>query len=51
MEGLLAGVLVSHQPPLGQRRFSEWLHESAPWLGRRYLSEVGRHFATGAPRA
>lgn len=51
MEGLLAGVLVSHQPPLGQRRFSEWLHESASWLGRRYLSEVGRHFATGAPRA
>lgn len=51
MEGLMAGVLVSHQPPLGQRRFSEWLHDSAPWLGRRYLSEVGRHFATGAPRA
>jgi len=51
MEGLMAGVLVSHQPPLGQRRFSEWLHESAPWLGRRYLSEVGRHFATGAPHA
>jgi nucleoside-diphosphate-sugar epimerase len=47
MEGLLAGVLVSHQPPLGQRRFSEWLHESAPWLGRRYLSEVGRHFQSG----
>ena len=51
MEGLMAGVLVSRQPPLGHRRFSEWLHESAPWLGRRYLSEVGRHFATGAPRA
>jgi NADH dehydrogenase len=51
MEGLLAGVLVSHQPPLGRRHFSEWLHESAPWLGRRYLSEVGRHFATRAPRA
>jgi NADH dehydrogenase len=51
MEGLMAGVLVSHQPPLGQRRFSEWLHASAPWLGRHYLSEVGRHFATGAPRA
>ena len=51
MEGLMAGVLVSHQPPLGRRRFSEWLHESAPWLGRRYLSEVGRHFATSAPRA
>ncbi len=51
MDGLMAGVLVSHQPPLGRRRFSEWLHDSAPWLGRRYLSEVGRHFATAAPRA
>jgi NADH dehydrogenase len=51
MEGLLAGVLVSHQPPLGRRRFSDWLREAAPWLGRRYLSEVGRHFAIGAPRA
>ena len=38
MDGLMAGVLVSHQPPLGRRRFSEWLHDSAPWLGRRYLS-------------
>ncbi|HEX6474569.1 MAG TPA: NAD(P)H-binding protein [Candidatus Limnocylindria bacterium] len=51
MDGLMAGVLVSHQAPLGRRRFSDWLHESAPWLGRRYLSEVGRHFATAAPRA
>jgi hypothetical protein len=49
MEGLLANVLVSHRPPLGRRRFSDWLRESAPWLGRRYLSEVGRHFAPGAP--
>jgi nucleoside-diphosphate-sugar epimerase len=51
MDGLMAGVLVSHQPPLGRRRFSSWLRESAPWLGRRYLSEVGRHFAADAPRA
>lgn len=51
MEGLMANVLVSHQPPVGRQRFSDWLREAAPWLGRRYLSEVGRHFATGAPRA
>ena len=51
MQGLMANVLASHQPPLGRRPFSDWLHDSAPWLGRRYLSEVGRHFATGAPRA
>jgi uncharacterized protein YbjT (DUF2867 family) len=51
MDGLMAGVLISHQPPIGRRRFSSWLRESAPWLGRHYLSEVGRHFALGAPGA
>jgi hypothetical protein len=42
--GLTAGLLVSRQPPLGHRRFTEWVAEAGPWLGRRYLSEVGRHF-------
>jgi NADH dehydrogenase len=51
MDGLMAGVLVSHHPPLGRRRFSDWLHDAASWLGRRYISEVGRHFTTGASRA
>ena len=22
----------------------EWVADAGPWLGRRYLSEVGRHF-------
>lgn len=45
IRGLGAGLLVSHEAPLGSRRFTEWLREVAPWLGRRYLSEVGRHFS------
>jgi nucleoside-diphosphate-sugar epimerase len=44
--GLTAGLLVSRESPLGERRFTDWLGEAAPWLGRRYLSEVGRHFAS-----
>ena len=44
IKGLTAGLLVSRQPPIGRRRFSAWLGEAAPWLGRSYLSEIGRHF-------
>ena len=44
IEGLTAGLLVSRQPALGHRRFTEWVADAGSWLGRRYLSEVGRHF-------
>lgn len=42
VDGLTADLLRIHQPPLGTTRFSEWLTQAAPWLGRTYLSEVGR---------
>jgi NADH dehydrogenase len=45
IDGLMAGLLVSHEPPLGEIAFSEWLgHSSAP-VGRRYANELRRHFA------
>ena len=44
IQGLTAGLLVSHQPARGQISFIEWLHESGPTLGRGYLSELDRHF-------
>lgn len=46
LEGLIAGLLVSHEPPRGSTRFSDWLDETASWLGRDYLPEVSRHFAS-----
>jgi NADH dehydrogenase len=46
IRGLSAGLLVSHQPALGRTSFIEWLNESAPILGRRYLNELDRHFKT-----
>ncbi|HYN63477.1 MAG TPA: NAD(P)H-binding protein [Candidatus Limnocylindrales bacterium] len=44
IDGLTAGLLVSRDSPIGSRKFTDWLREAAPWLGRQYLSEVGRHF-------
>ena len=41
---LEAGLLVSHEPPLGNERFEAWLSDSANTLGRRYASELARNF-------
>jgi NADH dehydrogenase len=45
IRGLMAGLLISHQPPLGQIAFSEWLNEHATSVGRSYANELERHFA------
>jgi uncharacterized protein YbjT (DUF2867 family) len=44
IRGLTAGLLVSHQPALGQISFLDWLQKNASDLGRRYASELDRHF-------
>lgn len=44
IRGLAAGLLVSHQPALGQISFTEWLNDTGPALGRGYLNELDRHF-------
>jgi nucleoside-diphosphate-sugar epimerase len=49
IRGLTAGLLVSHQPALGQISFIEWLKEEGPALGSAYANELGRHFRK--PRA
>ncbi len=45
IEGLMAGLLVSHDPPLGQIRFTHWLKQNASTIGRQYANELQRHFA------
>ncbi len=50
LEGLRGGLLVSRELPRGTARFSDWLEENGSWLGRSYLSEVGRHFEGLAAR-
>ncbi|MGH3132836.1 MAG: SDR family oxidoreductase [Gaiellaceae bacterium] len=44
LEALQAGLLVSHEPPLGTDSFGEWVREHGEALGRRYTSELGRNF-------
>jgi uncharacterized protein YbjT (DUF2867 family) len=44
MGALVDDLLVSHQPPTGKSRFSDWLQRNAATVGARYASELGRHF-------
>jgi uncharacterized protein YbjT (DUF2867 family) len=44
IKGLMAGLLVSHDPPLGRIAFSEWLEENKASVGLAYANELDRHF-------
>ena len=41
---LMSNLLVTRSAPLGRTRFTEWLDEHAPDLGRTYASELARHY-------
>ncbi len=43
--GLTAGLLVSHDAPLGRIGFKDWLAENRRSIGARYANELQRHFA------
>ena len=45
IQGLMSDLLVSSKPPTCSTRFSEWLTAHSDGLGRRYASELTRHFA------
>ncbi len=44
IDGLMADLLISRQPPTGTTRLSDWLRAHAQTVGRKYASEVARHF-------
>jgi len=44
VRGLMANLLVSAKPPLGQTRLSEWLRQYGDRLGRAYAAELKRHY-------
>ncbi len=44
VEALMAGLLVSDEPPRGRDRFEDWLSANALTLGRSYQSELRRNF-------
>jgi NADH dehydrogenase len=46
IRGLMAGLLISHSPPLGQIAFSAWLQQQRSAIGLAYANELQRHFLT-----
>ena len=44
LDGLMADLLVSRQPPRGKTRFADWLQANRDHVGVSYASELKRHF-------
>ena len=44
VKGLTSNLLVSDEPPRGTASLRAWLQEHVDALGRRYASEVARHY-------
>jgi NADH dehydrogenase len=44
LDDLMRDILISHEPPRGRTRLSDWLQTNADRVGRAYASEVVRHY-------
>ena len=44
VDGLLADLLVTRSSPTGATKLSEWLRAHSASIGRRYQSELARHY-------
>ncbi len=44
VDGLMSGLLVSKEPPRGQTSLRDWLDANKGRVGKRYASELERHF-------
>jgi NADH dehydrogenase len=44
IDGLSANLLVSDKEPTGETRLEDWLSENRDHVGRRYASELKRHY-------
>ncbi len=44
VDGLMAGLLVSKEPPLCKTKLGDWLEENRGSVGKNYASELKRHF-------
>ena len=45
VDGLMAGLLVSKDPPLGKVRLADWLEANKDKVGTEYASELKRHYS------
>lgn len=46
VKGLMSNFLISKGPPTGQTRLSKWLCQNACCLGKKYTSDLARHYLT-----
>jgi uncharacterized protein YbjT (DUF2867 family) len=44
LQGLMQELLVSHEPPRGTRHVDDWLLTAADSVGKKYASELSRHW-------
>ena len=44
VDGLMAGLLVSNEPPRGNIRLADWLEENKDRVGADYASEIKKHY-------
>jgi NADH dehydrogenase len=44
VDGLMAGLLVSKEPPRGKTRLAGWLEKNKDKVGTQYASEIKKHY-------
>lgn len=44
VDGLMAGLLVSKDPPLCKTKLGDWLEENKASVGAKYASELMKHY-------
>ena len=44
VDGLMAGLLVSNEPPRGETRLADWLEKNKEKVGAKYASELKKHY-------
>jgi NADH dehydrogenase len=44
VDGLMAGLLVSSEPPRCKTRLADWLEENKDKVGKQYASELKKHY-------
>jgi len=49
VDGLMAGLLVSKDPPLGKTHLADWLEKNKDRVGAKYASEIKKHYVTANP--
>lgn len=48
VDGLMAGLLVSKEPPLGKIHLADWLEKNRDRVGAEYASEIKKHYRQSA---